>query len=397
MASRVLGWTAFLLAGLLSAGCQTTLPRPADFTSPNPIAKPAQKAESPQSDDGKSTVRTVSANLPETPNGRVAVAIRAIVNGKPILEDELQLRMLSFPYLPDILQMPEPRRSDTLKKILDTQLDQLIDREVIIQHNERMFKKSPKALEKMKSAAAKEFEKKLRLIRQNSKVTSDDELKDLLRKQGLSLEALRRQTERDFMAKEYMMIKLWPATTSISFADIRDYFEAHKEEFQTTDKVEWQYLFIEYNERGKARHKSRDEARRFAEHLRQRIVNGEDFAKLAQTFDDGFSKQLQSVGVGTKRGEIKPPELEGPVFAAKAGEVGPVVEAVNGFHLFRVVKRDYAGQMPFDEKVQKRINNQLKNEAAGREYKRIIEALRSEATIAIIRGPEVAAPRIGLP
>jgi parvulin-like peptidyl-prolyl isomerase len=397
MASRILGWTTFFLAGLLSAGCQTTLPRPTDFPPPNPVAKPAQTSKAPDPDDGKSTVRTVSANLPETPNARVAVAVRAKVNSKAITEDELQLRMLSFPNLPDIMQMPEPRRSDTLQKILDIQLEQLIDREVIIQYSERLFKKNPKAMEKMKAEAAKEFDKKLRQIRKNAKVTSDDELKDMMRKQGLSLEALRRQTERDFIAKQFMMMKLMPAAMSVTFADVRDYFDTHKEEFQTTDRVEWQYMFIEYSETGKARHKTKEEARRFAEHLRQRIANGEDFLKLAQTFDDGFSKQLKSVGVGTKRGEIRPAELEGPVFDTKEGEVGPVVEAPSGFHAFRVVKREYAGQMAFDEKVQKRINNQLRNEAAGREYKRVMDELRAEAAIEVIRNPQVAAPAVAPP
>jgi parvulin-like peptidyl-prolyl isomerase len=184
----------------------------------------------------------------------------------------------------------------------------------------------------------------------------------------------------------------------ITFDDIREYYEAHKEEFQTSDKVEWQYMFIEYNERGAgARHKSREDARRFAEHLRQRIASGEDFAKLAESFDDGFSKQLKSVGVGNKRGEIKPAELEEPVFATKAGQVGPVVEAASGFHLFRVVKREYAGVRPFDEKVQTQIRNRLRNDAAGREYKRLIEALRAEATIEVFRSPEVTAPRIAPP
>lgn len=389
----------FLLAGLLSAGCQTPLPRPSESPPPDPVAKPAENARMQKPDEGapKSQIRTISTSLPETPNGHVAVAVCAKVNGRPILEEDLQLRMLSFPYLPDILQMPEPRRSDTLRKILETQLDQLIDREVIIQHSERMFKKNPKAMEKMKSMAAKEFDKKLRQIRMNTKVTSDDELKEMMRKQGLSLAALRRQTERDFMAKEFMMMKLYPATVSVSFGDVRDYYDAHKEEFQTADRVEWQYMFIEYSERGGAKHKSREEAGRFAEHLRQRVAGGEDFAKLAQTFDDGFSKQLKSVGVGNKRGEIKPAELEGPVFDTKPGEVGPVVEAPNGFHLFRVVKRDYAGVKPFDEKVQAQIRNQLRNEAAGREYKKIIEELRAEATLEIVRGPEVAVPAVPSP
>ncbi len=299
---------------------------------------------------------------------------------------------MTFPYLHDILQMPEPRRSDTLKKIMDTQLDQLIDREVILCNFEQMLKKNPKAMDKMKAKAAEEFEKKLRQIRKNAKVKSDDEMKELMRKQGLSLESLRRQTERDYMAKEFMMMKLYPAAQSVSFADVRDYFDAHKEEFRTADRVEWQYMFIEFGPR--SRHKTREDARRFAEHLRQRVVNGEDFVKLAQTFDDGFSKQLKSAGVGNKRGEIKPAELEEPVFATRPGQVGPVVEAAGGFHLFRVVQRDYAGQKPFDEKVQKQIRDQLRNEAAGREYKRIVEELRADASIEVIRPPELAAPPV---
>jgi foldase protein PrsA len=287
--------------------------------------------------------------------------------------------MLSFPYLPDIMRMPEPNRSDALKKILDEQLEQLIDREVILQETEAKFKKNPKALEKLRAMAAKEFDKKLRQIRVNAKVKSDDELKDQLRQQGLSLESLRRQTERDYMAKEFMMMRLYPATATINFADVRDYYEAHKEEFQTVDKLEWQYIYISVG----GKHATRDDAKRFAEHLRERARNGEDFAKLAANFDEGYSALKKGAGLGNKRGEIRPAELEGPLFGLQEGEIGSVVEAGSGFHVFRVLKREYAGQLPFNDKVQTQIRNQLRNEAAGREYRKIIEELRGGATIEV--------------
>jgi parvulin-like peptidyl-prolyl isomerase len=60
-----------------------------------------------------------------------------------------------------------------------------------------------------------------------------------------------------------------------------------------------------------------------------------------------------------------------------------VIEAGNGFHVFRVQKREYAGQLPFNDKVQTQIRNLLRNEAAGREYRKIIDELRVGATVEV--------------
>jgi parvulin-like peptidyl-prolyl isomerase len=122
-----------------------------------------------------------------------------------------------------------------------------------------------------------------------------------------------------------------------------------------------------------------------AEQLAERARGGEDFAKLAEKYDNGDSSFRRGEGIGTKRGEIKPSEAENVLFQLKDGETA-VVELEKGFHVVRLVKRDYAGQTPFDVKTQKQIKDKLTNEIGQVEIKRIVNTLKREAVIVYTKG-----------
>ena len=62
------------------------------------------------------------------------------------------------------------------------------------------------------------------------------------------------------------------------------------------------------------------------------------------------------------------------------------VETATGFHVMKMVKREYAGQMPLDEKLQKEIKRKLQNEAFERETKRLLADLKSRCSIEIASG-----------
>src|SRR5207302_6757377 len=136
----------------------------------------------------------------------------------------------------------------------------------------------------------------------------------------------------------------------------------------------WQDLFIAVG----PKHTTLADARRFGEELVARLRRGEDFTKLTE-FDDGDSRYRNGDGYGQRRGEIKPPELEPHLFRMRDGDIGPVVELTTGIHVFRLVQREQAGQMPFSDTVQATIRGKLKSEIANREYKRILSDLRSKA------------------
>lgn len=79
---------------------------------------------------------------------------------------------------------------------------------------------------------------------------------------------------------------------------------------------------------------SRDEARRKAEEIHQRILAGEDFAELATQLSDDSSKARGGfLGSGSKGSWVEP--FEDAVFALPVGGVSDVVESPFGFHIIR--------------------------------------------------------------
>src|SRR5262249_39613114 len=128
-------------------------------------------------------------------------------------------------------------------------------------------------------------------------------------------------------------------------------------------------------------------ARAFAEVLANRVRKGEDFVRLAEEYDNGDSQYRKYEGAGRKRGEIRPAEAESVLFGLKDGDAA-VVEIGSGFHVVRLVKRERAGPMPFDDKVQKQIRDKLRGELFQREMKRIVTELRRKAVVEIATAPE---------
>ena len=117
-----------------------------------------------------------------------------------------------------------------------------------------------------------------------------------------------------------------------------------------------------------------------------RARQGANFLQLVAQFDNGDSSYRNGEGYGHRHGEIKPPEAEPYLFRMSEGEIGPIVEQANGFHVMRLVKRQVAGLKPFDAKTQKAIKNKLEMQVWEREYKRVLADLKRKASIQISTG-----------
>src|SRR5205807_262759 len=125
------------------------------------------------------------------------------------------------------------------------------------------------------------------------------------------------------------------------------------------------------------------DARQFAEQVVARWRGGEELEQLL-ALDDGTARANKGEGIGETREDIRPRELEPLLFAMKDGEFGPLVEMPTGVHIFRLVKRENAGVMAFDDKVQRMIENKLKNEVFDRERRHLVRELRERYRDAIV-------------
>jgi hypothetical protein len=265
-----------------------------------------------------------------------------------------------------------------MKQVLERALENLIEREVILAE---IFAKlggggkgGEKVLEKLRETATKEFNKQVRLMKKQAGCKTDEQFKEILRQRGQTMDGMKRQFERTLMATEYMRYLVLERAQKYGLADAWEYYQQHSTEFQNQDGVQWQDIFI-----SAVQHGGLEEARRLAMGILAQARAGGDFKKLAE-LDEGDSKFRSGEGYGKRRGEIKPAEAEAPLFQMRDGEVR-LVELASGIHIIKLVKREFAGPMPFDDKTQKFILNKLKNEAAEREWKKIIKDLKAKAVI----------------
>lgn len=377
-------------AGLVAAGCaqdrpSTALPQSRDtplmLNVPDVAAAHTARSQQPDGQVGPppaTEVRQVSAAAPpvvtDNINERYTVRVRAWVNSKAIFEDEVRNR-LPREYV-NALRLPPEQRDGETQKIYQQTLDSLIDMELLRQDAMKKLEKNTKYLEKFKAEAIREAEKQIGQIVRSNNLKSVEEFKKGLEERGSTLESLRGQFEREYIANEYIKIMLFPKLKVINSDALREYYEQHLNEFQQVDRVKWHDIFILVG----PKHPTMEDARAFAQQLIDCWKNGEDISKLTQ-FDDGDSRCRKGEGAGEIKGDILPRELEPYLFAMKDGEIGPPVELATGIHIFRLIKREQAGVMPFDEKMQNSISNKLKGEMFERERRRFIADLRERATI----------------
>jgi parvulin-like peptidyl-prolyl isomerase len=362
--------------GLVLGGCETSHPG-ATALKPAAADGPA-RAQKPEESPSRPPRLTPLAEMePERSIDGVkisrAASIRAVVNGEAILDEEV--KAASYQALLGAQSLTEQT------EILNQALNQLIDREVVLQDAIAKLTRGPggKFLDKLKDAAHKEFEQQwLRRMMKGNNIKSEEEFKNFLRAHQMSLEMIRRQWERNFMTMEYARHLIEPHLARIGHTQIVEYYEKHPEQFQVPETIKWQDLFV-----AAGQHPSRDAARQFAETLAARARQGEDFVRLVNVFDNGDSRFRNGAGIGSKRGEIKPPEAEPVLFGLPDGGVA-LVELPTGYHIVRVVKRQEAGPVPFDEKTQKRIKDKLRGEVFDREMKRIVNDLKRKAVIEIV-------------
>jgi parvulin-like peptidyl-prolyl isomerase len=343
---------------------QPASPRPSGATAP-PANQP------PLASSGTTSSGTKQASLVLPRGGKITV--RAWVNGKPIFDDEVMQNIPQSALRP-LGKMTQAQRAERLADLFNQTLDQIIEQEIVYQEAVRKLEKvNPKTLEKLKTLAEQDFEKQVERIRKSGQVP-EEQVKEFQRQ-------MRRQMERSFISMEYMRSRIFPLINQgIGFQEIKDYYDAHPNEFQTVESLKWQDVFLAVG----PKYPTLADARRAANDLVAQCRTGDDFVKLL-AYDDGDSKFRGGEGQGSRRGEIRPAELEAHLFKLRDGEIGPIVPLSTGVHIFRLVSRDPGGQAPLNETVQNQIRNKLRGQLADREYKRIVRELKTRSVIEVER------------
>jgi len=160
----------------------------------------------------------------------------------------------------------------------------------------------------------------------------------------------------------------------VTEADVRQYYEAHKNEFET---VHARHILIRFQgSRVPVRPGQKDltdaEALAKAQEVRKQIQDGADFATVAKAESD-------DVGSGSSGGDMPAfkhgqmvPSFEKAAFAMKAGELSEPVKSEFGYHIILVVSHD---TKPFEE-VRAELENRMKPEEGQKAVNKFIADLQ---------------------
>ena len=138
------------------------------------------------------------------PTACAAARVLATVNGEAVLDEEVYAA--AYLALPNARDLAAPERARRITATWKDTLDRVVEREVVLQDAAITLRaRNPIVLRKLQDVAAEEFGRQwAQAAKRNAGLKDDEELNASLRAQGTSLEAVRRQWQRDFLAGEYL-------------------------------------------------------------------------------------------------------------------------------------------------------------------------------------------------
>ncbi len=336
-------------------------------------------AKGPVQNAGFTPAKNIAAAAEMVKNGVPRVKVVAIVGANNVITDQEVIESV-WQQNDELARLDGRAREAKQKELYTAALRRTIERELILDEMYTKLKKANKGvvIEEIKDMAVQTTDKQIREMKKKTGAKTDDELNAWLRVQGLTLPILRRQFERQIMSQQYVNSMLKEKGRRVGLAEIRDYYDKHPDEFQTPDRVKWQHIFV-----GNGNPPNPPAAFARIEAIRQKAA-GQDFGALSKQFDEGIAGKQGGFGTGSARGEVLPLDIEAAVWELKSGQTSGAIQTPTGYHLVKVIERDFAGVLPFDSKVQGKIRDKLNDAIFEAESKKMVDELWRKGVVRVL-------------
>jgi peptidyl-prolyl cis-trans isomerase SurA len=308
--------------------------------------------------------------------------VMATINGKDILRSDLDKAYNNYKATQgEPPQPPSPEQADIVRLNL---LRQLIDEEILDQRAAKL------------NLTASDEDVNAKLTELKAPYTQE-EFDKKLKQQNLTLDDLKQQIRRQLTSTK-LINKEIESKINITDADITNYYNAHKSEFNFIEP-QYHLAFIVVTSGpapgGLPKATTTDaDARKKIQAIRNRLTSGEDFGSLAMNFsedpntssnagDMGFitesALQQRDPGAFAAISKLKPGQITDvlPVY----GGAGPTQRAI-GYAIYKLIAREPAGQRELNNpSVQQSIRQGLRESHAQLLRLAYFEKIRDDATV----------------
>jgi Parvulin-like peptidyl-prolyl isomerase len=298
-------------------------------------------------------------------HARVVEKIAALVGDDLILQSEVEDR--AAPLMAEIASIANPsEREARTNAIRREALERLIDDQLLAQQ----------ATELKLTVSNDEIDRAIEQIKRDYGL-NDSQLKDELRKQGLSMAAYRMNTKREILKYRVLNIAVG-SKINVGDSEVQSYYDRHMKSANV--QVRASHIFIAIPE--DADNATVIDREKLAKSLLGRAQEGEEFAKLAREYSEDAGTRAEGGDLGFIGRDILPKPMEELVFSMRVGDIRGPVRADRGFHVIKLVDKRAKESKPFAE-VQDDIRIRLRQREMERQTKIYLSDLRKKVLVDI--------------
>lgn len=257
-------------------------------------------------------------------------------------------------------RVPPEQMAEAMPRIRERIVEELVMRQVMLAEVAKAgISLSDSEFEKVKSEMAGELPEGVTLA-------------DYLAETGTTEAEMREQ-----MAVRKMIVAKAESIAKPTDEEIQAFFDENQEGFAQEESVTASHILIKFEDGDDDAAKAAKRER--IEGLRKQLLEGADFAELAQANSDCPSSTSGGDLGPFGRGQMVP-AFEDAAFSQPTGSVGEVVETQFGYHLIKVTEHKAAKALEFNE-VKTRISDILYSQKQQDAVKEYVDGLRAAANI----------------
>lgn len=294
--------------------------------------------------------------------------IVAIVNNEVI--SLYELNQIAKPYFERIKSSRYP--VDVEKKLM-FEVRQKIIKELIDQ------KLTDQELDRLKiSVSDKEIENATERLKESRFIT-DEQLRELLAKEGLTYEQYREQTKKQIQRAKLVNLEV-RSKIVITEEDIKAYYDSHKADYAGEKKFHLRNIHVRVP--AYAIGDERQTALRTLQSVRLKLESGKSIEAVVKEYTASTS-MVDGGDLGFFKLDDLAPRLQELIKDMKAGDFTPVLEMEFGFQIVYVDKIAESGGKSLED-VKTDIQSKLYDQIVDKKYNSWLQALRDRSHIKIV-------------
>lgn len=205
-------------------------------------------------------------------------------------------------------------------------------------------------------------------------------LEEALRQQGLSMKEVRDRLTRQAMIRRLQETEI-RSKVVISPKEVEEYYKNNEAKFSEEERIKVRSITIKKSYETREKGTKDEEAYAKVTKIRQQILSGGDFAKLAKENSEDVQAEQGGLSDWIRKGQMIP-VINDTIFSMKAGDVSDIIETPMGYHLFRVEEKEMASKRSLDQ-VRDEIMQELYRKKTEDRFYEWMQELKRKAYISI--------------